>query len=81
MSLTHYKGHWSEMESAREIIAYTAADWHMMIIPSFQTIFHKEWKEDCGLYHVIIDREGENGVLVNCLMTWEDIYNAYKIEL
>ena len=61
--------HWSEMTSAREIRAFRAADWQMMIIPSLQ---ENGW-------HVIIDRSGENGVLLNRLMTREEILHAFKI--
>jgi len=62
---------WSKMESAREIRAYRAADWLMMIIPSLRD----------NTWHVIIDRVGENGVLVNRLMTKEEIFHAFKIEV
>jgi len=66
---------WTKMESARSIVAYRAANWQMMIIPSFQSAGEE------GLFHVIIDRAGENGVLVNRLMTWCEIFEAFKIEV
>ena len=70
---------WFKMESAREIHAYRTADWQMMIIPSFQVVSNDGEEE--GLFHVIIDRAGENGVLVNRLMTWCEIFEAFKIEI
>lgn len=72
---------WFKMESAREILAYRAADWQMMIIPSFQVVSDENLGEEEGLFHVIIDRAGENGVLVNRLMTWCEIFDAFKIEV
>ena len=71
--------HWCKMESAREIRAYRAADWQMMIIPSFQVV--EIDGEEEGLFHVIIDRAGENGVLVNRMMTWCQILEAFQIEV
>lgn len=71
---------WESMESAREIRAYRAADWQMMIIPSFQVVSEND-EEESGLFHVIIDRAGENGVLINRLMTWEEIFGAFAIEV
>lgn len=70
---------WCKMESAREVQAYRAADWQMMIIPSFQVGI--DCGEEVGLFHVIIDRAGENGVLVNRLMTWCEIVEGFKIEV
>lgn len=71
--------HWESMENVRPIRAYRAADWHMIIIPSFQEV--SVGGEVEGLFHVIIDRAGENGVLVNRLMTWCEILEAFKIEV
>jgi len=62
---------WVKMESVRTIRAFRIADWQMMIIPSLQK----------KAYHVIIDRAGENGLLVNRLMSKEDILYAYGIKL
>jgi len=62
---------WTSMESVREIRAFRAADWQMMIIPSLQD----------KAFHVIIDRAGENDVLVNRLMVKEEILAAYGIQM
>lgn len=62
---------WFRMESVREIQAFRAADWQMMIIPSLQV----------NGWHIIIDRAGENGVLVNKLMTREEIFHAFGIRV
>jgi hypothetical protein len=59
------------MESSRDVQAFRAADWQMMIIPSLQD---KMW-------HVIIDRVGENGVLINRLYSREEIYSAFDIKV
>jgi hypothetical protein len=66
------KGFWVKMESAREILAYRSADWQMMIIPSLM---------GDNVYHVIIERVGENGVLVNRLMWKNEIDDAYGIQV
>lgn len=65
----HY--YWFRMESAREIQAFRAADWQMIIIPSLQD----------NAWHVIIDRVGENGVLMNRLYTREEILHAFNIKV
>ncbi|KKN85502.1 hypothetical protein LCGC14_0278250 [marine sediment metagenome] len=71
--------HWFPMDSSRSIVAYRAADWQMMIIPSLQV--ETDHGEEVELFHVIIDRAGENGVLINRLMTWCQIIEAFKIEV
>ena len=62
---------WTPMEGTRDIRAFRAADWQMMIIPSLQ---------DNG-WHVIIDRAGENGILLNRLYSREEIFAAFTIEV
>ena len=66
------KGFWESVESARQIQAFTCGDWHMMVIPSMQ---------ENNPYHVIIDRGGESGLLVNRLMSKEEISDAYGIQV
>ncbi len=63
--------HWFNMESVREVRAFRSADWQMMVIPSLQD----------NAWHVIIDRAGENGLLINKLMTREQIYDAFSIRV
>ena len=63
---------WKSIESARQIQAFSHGDWQLMIIPSLQG------NDD---YHVIMDRVGENGVIVNRLMSKEEISDAYGIQV
>ncbi len=63
--------YWYEMESVRTIQAFRAADWQMMIIPSLQD----------NAFHVIIDRAGEKKLLLNKLMSKEDLLDAYGIQM
>ena len=63
--------HWYEMESVRTIMAFRAADWQMMVIPSLQD----------NAFHVIIDRAGEKKLLLNKLMSKEDLLDVYGIQM
>ena len=61
---------YKEIKGSRDVRTFRYLQYSMLIIPSLQD----------DLSHVIVEEEG-NGVILNCLLTKEGIYNIYGIEL